>query len=69
MPARCHSIFDDGGFEHLTFEEIQNLTTSLPCGEHTPESDKLDACNACDLTGFNISDCADYNSFGGRNME
>jgi len=65
VPARCHSVFDDGGFENLTFDEIHNLTTSLPCGDHTPESDKLDACNACDLTGFNLSDCADDDSFKG----
>ena len=65
-PARCQSVFDgsDTGYD-MSFDQVQNLTTSLSCGGHVPDSDKLDACFACNLTNFDFGQCEDGTSFDG----
>ena len=47
------------------FDEIHNLTNSLPCGDHIPAGDKLDDCSSCNLTEFDFDQCEDSESFQG----
>ena len=70
-PARCKTDFDflESNLRYFTlnlryhllrsYHQINNLTTTLPCGDHNPDG-KLDACSYCQ---FDIDNCAKFNDF------
>lgn len=62
-PLRCTTVFDNGNYDFLSFDEIKKLSTETPnCQQYvTGESD----CNYCNFSDEDLQKCPNPDSFEG----